>query len=81
MVCDAMSRIIDTPTLGHEKPALRRKLVEGAFVVSRPKAVAGKRILVVDDVMTTGATLAECARTLLAAGANEVWVAALARAL
>jgi len=81
MLCDAMSRIIDTPTLGRETPALRRKLVEGAFVVSRPKAVAEKRVLVVDDVMTTGATLAECARTLLAAGASEVWVAALARAL
>ena len=76
-----MSRIVDTPTLGRESPAIRRKLVEGAFVVSRREAVAERRVLVVDDVMTTGATLAECARTLLAAGASEVRVATLARAL
>jgi ComF family protein len=83
IVCDAMARVIDTPTLGHETPTLRRKLIDGAFVVprSRRKSVAGRRVLVVDDVMTTGATLAECARTLLAAGAAEVWVASLARAL
>ncbi len=47
----------------------------------RPSAVDGKRILLVDDVMTTGATVTECARTLLAAGAVEVLVATLARAV
>jgi ComF family protein len=78
---DALSRNVDTPTLGRQSPAMRRQLVAQAFDVKHPREVAGKHILVVDDVMTTGATLAECARTLLAAGARRVTVAALARAL
>jgi predicted amidophosphoribosyltransferase len=56
-------------------------MVANAFTCSRPRAVAGKCVLVVDDVMTTGATLSECARTLLASGASRVMVAALARAI
>jgi ComF family protein len=78
---DALIRRRDTPPLGHEPPPLRRRRVAGAFAVPRPRQVEGKRLLIVDDVMTTGATLAECARTLLQAGAREVLVAALARAL
>jgi ComF family protein len=46
--------------------------VKGAFVVTRPEEVKGKRILLVDDVMTTGATLSECARVLKKAGAKTV---------
>ena len=78
---DALFRTSDTPALGHGSPAQRQKVVANAFSVVRPHAVAGKKVLVVDDVMTTGATLAECARTLLSAGAREVMVAALARAV
>lgn len=81
VVRDALLRTIDTPNLGHGSPAQRQRLVANAFATRRPCQVAGKRVLVVDDVMTTGATLAECARTLLAAGASEVMVAALARAV
>jgi ComF family protein len=81
IICNALSRTIDTPTLGHQSPALRSHIVAGAFSVVGPQAVAGKRVLVVDDVMTTGSTLAECARTLLATGATKVMVAVLARAL
>jgi Predicted amidophosphoribosyltransferases len=80
ILCDALARTVDTPTLGREPPALRSQIVANAFAVARPREVAGKRVLVVDDVMTSGATLAECARTLLAAGAVEIQVAALARA-
>jgi ComF family protein len=81
VICNALLRTIDTPTLGHQSRALRGQIVAHAFTVARKRAVAGKHVLVVDDVMTTGATLAECARTLLAAGAGKVMVAALARAV
>ena len=52
----------------------------GAFTVRKPERTAGKRILLVDDVYTTGSTLAECARTLLDTGADSVAVLTLARA-
>ena len=81
IACDALGRTVDTPTLGHESPLLRSQIVANAFKVACPKAIARRRVLIVDDVMTTGATMAECTRTLLAAGAGEVLVAALARAL
>lgn len=53
--------------------------IRDAFSLKNPSRAAGKRILVVDDVMTTGATVNECARVLLAAGAAEVNVLTLAR--
>jgi len=55
--------------------------VEGAFAVARPERVAGKRVLVIDDVFTTGATLSEAAKTLRAAGAASVCAYALARSI
>jgi len=54
-----------------EAPA-RRRNVAGAFAIHRGSQVRGRRLLVVDDVLTTGATAAACARVLLAAGAAEV---------
>ena len=60
--------------------AVRRSRLAGAFASPIRALVRGRRLLVIDDVMTSGATLAECARTLLDAGASEVRVAALARA-
>ena len=62
-------------------PLQRRDNVRGAFVV-RPRAklaLAGRNVILVDDVMTTGATAHECARVLLRAGAARVWVATAAR--
>lgn len=59
----------------------RRLSVRDAFAVKRPQRVANRRILLVDDVMTTGATADECARTLLEAGARHVDVLTLARAV
>ncbi len=59
----------------------RREQVRGAFKVSARERVKGRTVLLVDDVMTTGATAAECARELRQAGAAAVWVATPARAL
>lgn len=59
----------------------RRLNVRRAFNVARPARVANRRILLVDDVMTTGATADECARALLDAGARRVDVFTLARAV
>lgn len=52
----------------------------GAYECVDPAAVEGKRVLLVDDIITTGSTLSSCARVLLDAGAGEVWAAVFARA-
>lgn len=64
---------------GMLKPREREQNVRGAFEAPRPHQVARQRILLVDDVMTTGATLREAAQTLRRAGAKCVFVAVLAR--
>ena len=57
----------------------RRANISGAYRASDPELIEGKRVLLIDDIVTTGATLSECARTLRAAGAAEVLCAAVAR--
>ena len=57
----------------------RRKNMLGAFAVRKPEWVCQRRVLLVDDVMTTGATLSECARVLKKAGARTVWAVTVAR--
>ena len=57
----------------------RRESVADAFVVRHPEAIAGQRVLLVDDVFTSGATVSACAAALKDAGANEVFVLTVAR--
>lgn len=57
----------------------RQANLVGAFAVTDPRALFGRRVALVDDVVTTGATAAACADALLAAGASRVTVVALAR--
>ena len=63
-----------------EDDAARRANVLGAYRVPDPAQVSGKRVLLVDDVVTTGQTLSECARTLRMAGARDVICVTLAKA-
>lgn len=60
---------------------LRRKNLFGAFSIKQPEMVQGKRILLVDDVFTTGSTVNECSRTLNKHGAEQVEVFTLCKAL
>lgn len=62
-------------------PAERRKNVRGAYSVHRATGLQGARVLLVDDILTTGSTAQVCTRALLEAGAAEVFVAVLARGL
>ena len=75
-----LRRVRNTPRQTTQTPASRKPNVRGAFVTRHPGVVKGRSILLVDDVMTTGATVAEAARALLKGGADRVVVAVLARA-
>ena len=59
----------------------RRKNLKGAFSVADTRLIRGRTVLLIDDVMTSGTTLNECARVLLDAGAARVWCATVARAI
>ncbi len=74
-------KIRNTPPQSSLHGFARRKAnVLGAYRVTDPQRIKDKRILLLDDVITTGATASECARTLLTAGAKEVTFAAIATA-
>jgi ComF family protein len=78
---DALVRTRATPSQGYLNAKERFKNVRRAFAMnrSRKKQIAGKKIILIDDVYTTGATVKECAEVLLKGGAEKVHVLTLAR--
>src|SRR5579862_2619657 len=70
-----------TPSQGRLGAAARVRNVRGAFFLRPGRSVAGKHLVIVDDVLTSGATVEECARVLRREGAASVGVLTLARAL
>lgn len=80
---DLIKRHRSTPKQGHQNRKERYANVRGAFTVpfNKTSFLKGKRLTLIDDVFTTGATLNECARILLNGGAKEVRVLTLARVI
>ena len=78
---DALARARETASQGGKSGQARRRNVAGAFTVppGRRRQVEGRNILLIDDVLTTGATAEGCARALRAAGASRVDLAVVAR--
>lgn len=70
-----------TPSQGRLGALARTRNVRGAFALRPGRSVVGKRLVIVDDVLTTGATVEECARVLRREGAGFVGILTLARAL
>jgi ComF family protein len=77
---DVLERVKDTRALYALNPTQRRASLKGAFRVVDAEAVRGREVLLIDDIMTTGATARECARVLKRAGAAKVWVVTAAKA-
>jgi ComF family protein len=74
-----LRRVKDTPTQTKLDAEARMKNLRDAFTVRDETALAGKRLVILDDVFTTGATMDSCARTMKSAGAREVIALAVAR--
>jgi ComF family protein len=86
---DGRSVRLETRALRRTRPTIsqtglslrqRKENVRGVFSVTAPQGIAGRLVVLVDDVMTTGATVSECAGALKQAGAREVLALTLARA-
>ena len=74
-----LRRVKRTPPLKGMSPLQRRKTVAGAFRIFDKATIAGKTVILVDDVLTTGSTAEACARALKRAGAARVELISWAR--
>lgn len=81
VIDELLIRARDTKHQFELSPRERAWNIKGAFTVKDPLKVYGKRILIIDDIYTTGATVDECRRCLLSAGAGSVHSLVLSRAL
>jgi len=79
VIPDGLERVRETPPQIGLAHAARRGNVRRAFVPKRPERIEGRRIALIDDVLTTGATVNDCARALKRAGAEMVCVLTVAR--
>jgi ComF family protein len=79
VAAEALVRVRSTGTQTKLNREERGRNLEKAFACRKPEAVKGKRILIVDDVYTTGATTGRCAELLRAAGAADVGILAIAK--
>ena len=81
MVFDNVSLVRKKYTQSQTKKGREKRLADlkNVFYVKNPSAISGKRILLIDDVLTTGATLSECAQALSSANAKSVWGFVLAK--
>lgn len=78
--CRLLKKIKNNPAQsGRGGAEKRRANVAGVYSAVNTEKIKGKTVLVVDDIVTTGSTLSECARTLLLAGAEEIKAATVAR--
>ncbi|WP_203295060.1 ComF family protein [Maricaulis parjimensis] len=76
---DVLLRRKPTPSQAGQSAGARRRNMAGAFRVTEPQRVAGKTLVLIDDVLTTGATANACARQLKRAGAKTVYLMTLCR--
>jgi ComF family protein len=81
ILAGVLRRVRATPPQAGLGRRRRETNIRSAFAVNRPEAIAGGHLLLIDDVITTGATAAECAAQLLGSGAARVDVLALARVI
>lgn len=79
LVSNCLSKKQETSPQVNLKGKEREENIKGVFFCQKSEAVKGRKILLVDDVLTTGSTMEECALTLKKAGAKEVWGVAVAR--
>ena len=79
LLARGLRRVRPTPSQTNLNAAARRANVKGAFEALEPQWLEGRCVLLLDDVMTTGATLNECAGVLKRAGAAAVYVATVGR--